>query len=188
MFEPIEFESDKLLVHGFRTQDVQALEMIAADVFNILSDESTLKFLPQKRLASIDEAVQLLRSNVLSFYAKKNYLHLVQVKSTGKVIGMIDLISPQVAKEHYRLAGRYPYFIELCLKSSESQQHVMSRLLPAFLEKLQAQRITNVAAIVNRRNEAARKVLERSGFICVGEFDILQDLYRLNKPAVIIAK
>jgi hypothetical protein len=71
MFDPIDFETDRLLIHGFRPQDIQGLENIAADVFDILSDERTLKFLPQKRLGSLNEALQLLRNNVLSFYAAK---------------------------------------------------------------------------------------------------------------------
>ena len=41
----------------------------------------------------------------------RNYLHFNTDNSDGRVIGMIDLISPEVAGEHYHF-DRSPYFIE----------------------------------------------------------------------------
>ncbi|RYE00360.1 MAG: GNAT family N-acetyltransferase [Sphingobacteriales bacterium] len=100
-------------------------------------------------------------------------------KSDGRIIGLIDLISPELAKEHYQL-NKYPYFIEFCIKTEYSQKKLMSSLLPDFLATLKHQKIGEIAAVINRRNIAAQKVLSRSGFNYYRFFDDTQDLYQFS--------
>jgi L-amino acid N-acyltransferase YncA len=81
--------------------------------------------------------------------------------------------------EHYQLKN-YPFFIEFYLKGSARGKALMSRLLPKMLEYLQENGVNDLAAVVNRRNIAAIKVLNRSGFYNDGNFDPIQDIYRCS--------
>lgn len=53
----------------------------------------------------------------------------------------------------------------------------MTEILPIILEHIHDQGIDKIAAVVNRTNKSAIKVLERSGFKIKDKFDILQDIY-----------
>jgi ribosomal-protein-alanine N-acetyltransferase len=179
MFEAIHIENKELLIHSFRPQDVQRLKKTAADVYSILSDKETLRFLPEKRIGSVTEAEMLLRSSLLSFHAGKNYLHFITAKESHNIIGMIDIISPVVAQEHYQLET-YPYFIEFYLKGNNTGKRIMTELLPLFVDQFQSQRKNDLGAVINRRNTAARKVLEKAGFNYQSEFGLMQDLFLIS--------
>ncbi len=92
-------------------------------------------------------------------------------------MGVIDLIPPVVAMEHYEMEI-YPFFIEFYLKGNASGKKLMSRLLLKVLEHLRLDGENAMAAVVDRRNIAATKVLKRSGFYHDGKFDPVQDIYR----------
>jgi RimJ/RimL family protein N-acetyltransferase len=53
----------------------------------------------------------------------------------------------------------------------------MSRLLPKVTAHLRNEGVDELAAVVNRQNLAAHKILKRSGFRLQGRFDHLQDIY-----------
>ncbi|WP_432328027.1 hypothetical protein ACRQ5D_33945 [Mucilaginibacter sp. P25] len=56
----------------------------------------------------------------------------------------------------------------------------MSSLLPEFLNLLRRQQVGDIAAVINRKNIAARKVLDRSGFSYDSLFDEYQDIYQFS--------
>ncbi|SDE87112.1 Protein N-acetyltransferase, RimJ/RimL family [Mucilaginibacter pineti] len=178
MLEPIHIEHAGLLVHSFRAEEIKGIGSVAEHVYDILSDEDTLRFLPEKRLSSVNDAETFLKGSLLRFHAGKNYLHFISNKKSGKVIGMIDVIPPETAMQHYDLKD-YPYFIEFYLKASSGRKKVMSSVLPLFMEEVKRQRIRELAAITNRENIGAQKVLLRSGFDFRGSFDSLQDFYTI---------
>ncbi|HWW42811.1 hypothetical protein, partial [Pedobacter sp.] len=93
-----------------------------------------------------------------------------------KVVGIIDLISPEVAKEFY-VISKYPYFIEFYLSSGATGCYIMTQILPPIVDEILAQGIPSIGAVVNRKNTAAKRVLEKANFARKGEFDILQDFY-----------
>jgi RimJ/RimL family protein N-acetyltransferase len=179
MLEPIHIEHADLEVHSFRAEEIKRIGSIAENVYAILSDEETLRFLPEKRLASVQDSEAFLKGSLLSFHAGKNYLHFISNRKSGKVIGMIDVIPPETAMQHYQLE-QYPYFIEFYLKGSSGRKQVMSSVLPLFMEQVKRQRIRELAAITNRDNIGAQKVLLRSGFDLKGNFDSLQDFYTIT--------
>jgi RimJ/RimL family protein N-acetyltransferase len=155
---------------------MKRLKSIAAEVYAILSDEQTLTFLPEKRLDSREHAESFLRGSLLSYHSGKNYLHFISQKSSGKVIGIFDLIPPETARQHYVLAD-YPYFLEFYLGSAHQQQGVMSALLPHFIDSLKKKKIKNLAAIAHRHNGNAHNTLIKAGFVPSAAFDPFQDLY-----------
>lgn len=179
MITPIQVENDHFLIQSFHAGDLGQWSGIVEDVYALLSDNQALKYLPFKRLHSTGDADALLKNALISMHCGRNYLHFIRKKSDGRVIGFIDIISPGMAREHYRLQ-RYPYFIEFCIKTEYSRKKLMSSLLPAFLDSLRAQQVGEIAAVINRHNVGARTVLHRSGFSYYRLFDELQDIYRFQ--------
>lgn len=176
MLKPIFLENDKLLIHPFRPEDLQRFEQLTLDIFSILSDDHTLKFIPGKRLHSLEEADAFLKTMVINYHAGLNYIHFISDKQLNKVVGIIDLISPDVAKTHYQI-DHYPFFIEFYLSGFASGCYIMTEILPPVIDNLRQQGIPSIGAVVNRKNIAARKVLERAQFTYKEPFDAVQDFY-----------
>lgn len=176
MLKPILFENDTLLIHPFRPEDLGRFHELTKDIFSILSDELTLKFIPGKRLNSLEEAELFLQTMILNYHSGRNYIHFITHKQLNKVIGIIDLISPGVARQHYQM-DHYPFFIEFYLSGFASGCYIMTAILPQLIDHLSDQGISNIGAVVNRKNIAATKVLEKANFAYKSRFDMLQDLY-----------
>lgn len=183
MLNPIHLENEKLLIHSFRPEELSRFEELTKDVFDILSDEQTLKFLPTKRLNSLQEAELFLQTMIVNYHSGRNYIHFITDKELDKVIGIIDLISPQLVKDHYNI-DHYPFFIEFYLISFARGCYIMTELLPLLVDNLFKQGITGVGAVINRKNIAARKVLENANFIYSAPFDLTQDLYEITNVKV----
>ena len=179
MLKPILIENENLIIHPFRSTDFDRYGQLVDDIYSILSDSQTLKFIPTKRLHNIKEAEHYLNTMIINYHTGKKYLHFITDKNHDKVVGMVDLISPAVAMEHYNITN-YPYFIEFYLSSSMTGCYIMTELLPMIVESISRQGITELGAIVNRKNIAARKVLENAQFTYKARFDILQDLYEIQ--------
>lgn len=179
MLEPVHIENEEFLVHTFRAEDIKKEKVVSKDILAILSDGITTHFLPGKKLATLKEAELFFRGNLLNYYAGKNYLHLITDKQTHKVIGMIDLISPSLAREHYRMDA-CPYFVEFYLKSEFQHRGIMGELLPAFVKQLQQKNIQEIGAVINRDNKIAQKVILKTGFRFSSEFDFAQDFYTIT--------
>lgn len=176
MLQPIHFENDKLLIHPFRPEDLNRFEELTKDIFDILSDDQTLKFIPGKRLNSLQEAEIFLQTAIVNYHTGRNYIHFISHKELDKVIGIIDLISPEVAKDHYNM-DHYPFFIEFYLSGFASGCYIMSEILPELIELILDQGIDKIGAVVNRENIAAKKVLKHANFNYKAPFDIVQDFY-----------
>jgi predicted acetyltransferase len=56
----------------------------------------------------------------------------------------------------------------------------MSAILPQMIAALKQNGIQEVAAVVNRLNTPASKVLLKAGFKCVNQFDYEKDLYSIS--------
>lgn len=179
MLEAISLENEKLLIHSFRPEDLAQFDKLTEDIFNILSDEQTLKYIPEKRLHNLQHAELLLQTAVLNYHSGQNYLHFITDKASDKVIGMIDLISPELARKHYYL-DHYPFFIEFYLSGPASGCYIMTEILPLLIDELHKQGISKIGAVINRKNIAARKVLENADFQFKAPFDLIQDFYQTN--------
>lgn len=179
MIEPIRLEYQDWQIHSFRPEELARHAQLTKEIYRLLTDQSVLQFLPEKRIHALAEAENWLKSAILNYYCGKNFIHLITEKVTGKLAGMIDIIPPETSMEHYALS-EYFYFVEFYLNSEVTGNNLMSSVLPLVLTAMQRQGIKQVAATVNRQNHAARKVLLRSGFSYHCRFDILQDLHLIN--------
>lgn len=178
MLKPIYIENEELLIHPFRPEDLNRFEELSEDLFSILSDDCTLKFIPTKRLHNLEEAKLMLQTMVLNYHAKRSYVHFITHKKTNKLIGIIDLISPQVAREHYKM-DYYPFFIEFYLGGFATGCYIMTEILPPVIDNITSQGIKSIGAVINRKNIAAQKVLEKASFRYKATFDMTQDLYEI---------
>jgi len=178
MFKPVLFENDNLLIHPLRPEDLNRYDEIVNDIYRVLSDEVTLKFLPSKRLNSISDAEVFFNNMIINYHSNRNYIHFITEKKSDMVVGLIDLISPQVAMEYYEME-HHPFFIEFYLRGDFCGCSIMSDILPPIVNLIFAQDILSIGAIVNRKNTAARKVLEKSKFVYKNRFDNLQDLFEI---------
>jgi len=169
-------EHDVHRIDPLGPDDIRHYENLANEIYQLLSDEHTLQFLPEKKLNSVGAAKNWLSAAILNFHSGRNQVHFIRSKINGALLGVIDLIPPVVVKEHYQL-NSYPYFLEFYLKGNMRGKAVMSRLLPKVVSHLQQDGIKELAAVVNKKNIAASKVLKRSGFKLAGNFDQAQDLY-----------
>ena len=179
MIRAITFETDRFLIHGFRAEELGRFDSLATEVFRILSDDHTLRYLPSKRLRNVNEAKVFLQGMLLNFHAGRSFLHFITDKASGKVVGMIDLISPALAMEHYRIP-RYPFFLEFYLGSFATGCYLMTEVLPAMVSEFLDQGVDCIGAVVDRQNIPAKKVLKKARFSRSCSFDTLQDLYELK--------
>jgi len=177
MLQPLSLQRNQYRVHAFGPEDLKRYDALVQDIFEILSDERTLKYLPGKRLDSIEAAGHFLKAIVLNYHSRINYLHFITEISSNRVIGMIDLISPKLASEHYDFAPN-PHFIEFYLAGELTGCNIMTDLLPEVIENLLAQQI-KIGAVVHRENLAARRVLEKASFSYSKKFDPVQDYFEI---------
>jgi RimJ/RimL family protein N-acetyltransferase len=176
MLDPICLQNEQVLVHAFRPEELERYEHLVKETYQILSDKETLRFIPEKRLRSLADTEIWLKNNILNFHCGRNFLHFITERKSGKLLGMVDIISPALAGEHYQL-DHYPHFIEFYLKSDARGQKIMTNLLPFIMAALNSKGIFDVGAVVNKIHFAARKVLLHSGFKHQSSFDTKQDLY-----------
>lgn len=176
IFQPIDKTIRGYQIIPLDGREFERLDQLAEVIYTILSDENTLKFIPEKRLQSVSGAKEWLYLNVLNFHARRNYLHLITARHTGTILGMVDVLSPALIKENY-LLHEYPFFIEFYLRSEVQDENIMSDILPDIIHLLNRQGIKQVAAVADRTNLAASRVLIKSGFQNAGIFDLTKDLF-----------
>lgn len=176
MFEPVNFTVEDFEISPLKGEDLHRFDIMAEEVYSILSDERTLHFIPEKRLKSKDEALLWLKLALLNFHSGRNYIHLIRSRFTGNIAGIIDVLSPTLVREYYHLSS-YPYFVEFYIKGEHQGGSLMSKILPKVLQLIKKQDIDVIAAVADRNNFAARKVLEKSGFALVKRFDSTKDLF-----------
>lgn len=173
---PVFYENDQFMVRAFGAPEVERLDELSQDILEILSDERTLKFIPEKRLRNLTEAKTRLKGMLLDHHTARNQIYFIIEKNAKKVIGILELMSPELVKHHYQLR-EYPHFVEFYLSSHVTGCSIMSSILPIITDILLSKGIPKIAAVVNRNNIPARKVLLNASFVYRSAFDPTQDLF-----------
>jgi RimJ/RimL family protein N-acetyltransferase len=186
MLKPIRFIVEEYEVSPLNGYDLERLDHFAHDIYAILSDEETLRFIPEKRLNNKEEAMQWLKLSILNFHSGRNYIHMIKNKVTGRIVGIIDILSPTLVKQYYLLPS-YSHFVEFYIKGEYQGGSLMSKVLPKILQVIEYQQIDVISAVADRKNFAARKVLAKSGFAEVGPFDSNKDLFNMRLESQITA-
>lgn len=177
--QPIYLENDFITLQPISADDLSVSTVLADEVHALLSDPLTIKYLPEKRLTTKSHAEGWLFGSLINLHCGRTATHLIRSKRSNKLLGVLDVIPSQVAAEHYNLT-HYPVFVEFYLSTKAQGQLMMSAILPQVIAALRANGTKELAAVVNRKNIAASKVLLKSGFVRLQQFDIEKDLYALS--------
>jgi len=82
MLQSVSLENEYLHIHHFRSEDLNRYKKLVKDIYQLLSDDDTLHFIPEKRLDSIAEADRWLKSSILNFHnSGRNYEKHLPAKS-----------------------------------------------------------------------------------------------------------
>lgn len=168
--------NEDLMIHPLRSIDMQRIDEIQADVFEILSDVENTQYISEKRLKTKNEASDLIFGFVLGYQNGLRYAHFITAKKLNKVIGVIDIISPDLARRFYKL-DKYEWMIEYYLHKAYWNIGIMSNSVGLICQELKAQGIHKIAAVCNKQNIYSIKVLNNIGFIKKKPFDQNQDYY-----------
>lgn len=176
MNPPILIDTEDLLLHPFRAEEMKRFDSLSKDIHSLFNQSQALTFLPHKKLKDVQQAEVLLQTALMHQYNGSSQWYFITDKAYQRTIGMIELITPQTAKKHYRLK-QYPYFLEFCLCSQYAGKGVMSSLLPKLVRKLKQKGISEIGAVVHPHNLAAINVLKKSGIQRQTRFDDIRNLY-----------
>jgi RimJ/RimL family protein N-acetyltransferase len=176
MNHPILIDTKDLLLHPFRAEEMKRLDSLSQDIHNLFNQSQAKTFLPHKKLKDVQQAEALLQTALMHQYNGSSQWYFITDKVDQRTIGMVELITPQTAKKHYRLK-QYPYFLEFCLCSTYSGKGIMSNLLPRLIRKLKQKGISEIGAVVHPHNLAAISVLKKSGIQRQTRFDDIRNLY-----------
>ncbi|WP_462265870.1 GNAT family N-acetyltransferase [Mucilaginibacter sp.] len=77
MLQPIYLENDQVCIHPLRPEDLRRYEHLVNEIYQILSDNETLYFIPEKRLRSVKDAENWLNGAILNFHCGRNHLHFI---------------------------------------------------------------------------------------------------------------
>lgn len=178
MIEPILIQTETLLLHSFRAQEMHRFKSLTIEIFQLFSQIQTTKFLPNKKLDELEQAENLLHAALLDQQAGLSQLYFITQKSDQHTIGIIELISPTKAKKHYKLDS-YPYILEFCLGAKHTRLGIMGELLPRLVNKLKCNHIKTIAAVAHPLNIPAIKVLNKAGLSQRTHFDGISHVYHL---------
>lgn len=169
----------KVHLRPFGAEDMLRYTGLLQDILRIFSNPVTFRFVPARAMLSAQQADAYLQMLILRCSTTADSLYFLHDSLTGKVVGVIELLSPETSSKHYALRD-YPHFIEFYLDADYQGSAIMTSVLPQLVGHLKDSDIGKIGAAVDRRNLAAAIVLQRSGFKRQGAFDVLKDLYLLQ--------
>jgi len=155
---------------------MERIARIENEIYEILSDVTTTQFIQGGRLPDKNAASDRMFSIIMGYQTGYSYAHFITDKNTMTVIGLIEIISPERAKQSYKL-DNYDWMITYYLHKDYWNQGIMTGIVQAFCQNIKQQGINKIAAICHRKNFGSIRVLEKVGFRKTSSFDIYQDYF-----------
>lgn len=174
--EPILVDTPQFILHPFGATEMKRIDSLSRGIQQLFSSERHHVFLQHKKLDGTSQAEALLHTALFNQFNGTGQWYFITEKTNKKTIGMIELISPSGAKQHYQL-DNYPYILEFCLSEEYIRKGIMGKVLPKFVECLKKKEINHIGAVVNLKNLKAIKVLKKSGIDKQTHFDAISNLY-----------
>lgn len=174
-FKAVTINNGVIEIHPYRESEMIRDQEVVDDIYEIFGDLSQIPFNHEK---FIDSKKDFSTSSIIrEWHRHIRYIHFVSYMPNQKIIGQI-IISPPV-KEYYKFQKslKNVWMIEYYLNKTFWNKGIMSSLIPAIIQSLNQQGITNIGAVVDRLNTPSVRVLEKSGFVRIGQFDDLKDYY-----------
>ena len=175
---PIRIDNGTIEIHGYRKMDLERMEIIESDLFEILNDRENTQFVPERFISNKEDINKLLLGIAVGYAMKTKYTHFISLmKFHNKIVGQVDIFSPKHVLENYGISDLWllEYFINKALWN----KGYMTSALGAVLHSLKEQGVKNIGALCRRDNLSSIAVLHKCGFKRVSTFDAKQDLFQL---------
>jgi RimJ/RimL family protein N-acetyltransferase len=176
--KPINIENHKFMIHPLRQQDMSRISQIENELFEILHDNESTKYIEGGRLPNRNAISDRMFGIIMGYQTGQSYSHFITDKRTMSVIGMVDIISPARAREIYTL-DKYNWMITYFLHKEFWGQGIIPGVVNAICQNIKSQGINTIAAICDRENIRSIRVLEKVGFHKTMSFDIKQDYFEI---------
>lgn len=177
---PINLNNGVIHIHPYRKIDEQNGDVVEDDLFEILSDVENMSFMPERYITSRGDVSKLMLGVTVGYATNSRWSHFLSlVKFHNKVVGQIDIISPQAVFKSYGISEIW--LIEYFLHKMLWSKGIMTDALSAIINNLRGQGINNIGAICKTDNLSSLSVLNKLGFIKDRIIDAKQDLYILAK-------
>lgn len=174
-FKAITIGNKKIEVHPYREQEALRDKYVVQDIYEIFGDISNIPFNEEK---FIKNKKDIDTYNIVSaFNRNKQFTHFVSHIASKKIIGEIIIFPPNDTYINFDKNLKNTWIIEYYINKDYWNMGIMTNLLPVVVRVLKNQGIRNVAAVVDRLNLSSIRVLEKSEFKKIKEFDDLKDLY-----------
>lgn len=174
---PILIESEDI-IHPLRAVDQVRMSEIQNEIYGILKDSLNTQYIPEKRLLDIKAAKDRMFGFIMGYQTGLSYAHFITDKRTSKVIGLIDVISPEKAKHTY-IIDKFDWMTEYFLYKDYWGQGLMTGIVGAVCHRIKMQGIETIAAICDKNNLNSIYLLEKIGFLKTKSLNIKQDYFEL---------
>jgi RimJ/RimL family protein N-acetyltransferase len=177
-FKAINLNNGKIEVHPYRESEALRDKEVVNDIYEMFGDISQIPYNHEKYVN--DKKNINTYSIVSDYHRRKQYVHFVSHIQTQKIIGQIFISPPVEQYINFDKKLKNTWIIEYYLNKKFWNNGIMSGIIPAVISFLQKQGIKNIGAIVDRLNAPSIRILEKSGFKRIKEFDDLKDLYLIS--------
>ncbi len=177
--KPINLSNGAIRIHGLRRMDMQRLIIIGDDIYEILSNPDNIPYMQERYITNKEDVSQLLLGVTFGYETKTRWTHFISlVEDKDKVVGQIDILSPNLVEKTYGLKNTW--LVEYFLHKDFWNKGIMTTVLRAVLQNIQEQGVINIGALCQRENTISIKLLEKVGFKKKSTFDTKQDFFSLD--------
>jgi [ribosomal protein S5]-alanine N-acetyltransferase len=159
---PIILNNGTLELHPLRNADVDYIDQIEFDLFEILSDPIATKYIEEKRISKREDAINVISNAFLGYQTDTGYMHFLTIKSPRKTIGVINLITPKRIEMEYGL--RDTWFIEYYLNKKFWRNNLMGNAVASTMQEMEKQGIKKLGALCFKENTGSIVLLRNMGF------------------------
>lgn len=135
----------------------------AADMFEMRSDPSVMKYIPRTIAQTLEDAMALIRMMQTTVDTKEGIVWGISFKNDTKLIGSIGFYRPK--KEDFRVEVGYQ------LNRNYWQQGITyEAILPILDFAFDKMNCHSIEAVIDPENVASERLLQKCGFVKEGHF------------------
>lgn len=175
--KPINLDNGVIQIHPLRTTDLMRHDEIVNDLYEIFGDISSIPYNKEKFVKDKETISTQMLGVTIGYQQQIRYTHFLTLKEPNKVIGEIIILSPKSVEPAYAIKDIW--IIEYYLNKQLWNNGIMSGVINAIVNEMQNQGITGIGALVDKENISSIRVLVKSGFKRLRQYDLKQDLYKI---------
>lgn len=177
-FKAITLSNGTLEVHPYRESEALREMEVVNDIYEMFGDISQIPYNNEKFVK--DKKDIDTYKIVSAFHKRIQYAHFVSHIPTRKIIGQI-IISPPIEQYiNFNKKLKNTWIIEYYINKNFWNKGIMSGIIPAVVRLIQRQGVKSIGAVVDRLNAPSIRILEKSGFKRIMQFDDFKDLYLIS--------